>query len=397
MSRTELAVRLQQREPGLDRDESRRLHGQTDRLRARNAKRQATLFSRRPGGSDGGYASATYVDLTNFLNNCKVRLVGRKKPIADAYAAAHLYYEKELTQEEVARRMKVSRPTVSKLLSMANKEGIVHISVRRPGQRDTSLEASLMDSLGLRTVVILPGASRSNAAREIQLAQGALELFRETLPNLPQVRYIGVGWGRAVLAFVEALEHADVFLGGKVEVVPLIGGLGQSLDIFQINEMARRAAAALGVSARLLDAPALVKNVELRAALMAEASVKPVVEAWQQLDVAVVGIGRKLDPTYLAEHLRHEPLQHKSVVRWSVSDVCSHYFAADGRALGEEHDARLIAAARDDLIRTPLTVGVAGGPEKVAGIVGAARAGLIKALITDEDTANGCLEVASAA
>jgi hypothetical protein len=35
--------------------------------------------------------------------------------LADAYAAAHLYYEKELNEEEVARRMEVSRPTVSKL------------------------------------------------------------------------------------------------------------------------------------------------------------------------------------------------------------------------------------------------------------------------------------------
>jgi Putative sugar-binding domain len=45
----------------------------------------------------------------------------------------------------------------------------------------------------------------------------------------------------------------------------------------------------------------------------------------------------------------------------------------------------------------PLAVGVAGGPEKVAGIVGAARAGLLKALVTDEDTANGCLEISDVA
>jgi DNA-binding transcriptional regulator LsrR (DeoR family) len=32
------------------------------------------------------------------------------------YAAANLYYEKEINQEEVARRMEVSRPTVYKLL-----------------------------------------------------------------------------------------------------------------------------------------------------------------------------------------------------------------------------------------------------------------------------------------
>lgn len=311
--------------------------------------------------------------------------------------AAHLYYEKELNQVEVARRMEVSRPTVSKLLALASKESIVRISVRRPGQRNLDLQASLIDSLGLRAAVVVPGASNSVSAREILLAQGVLELLKECLPTLPQVRYMGLGWGRAVLAFVEALERTDMFLGGTAELVPLIGGSGQSLEIFHINEMVRRAANAFGASARLLPAPALVNDERLRAGLFAEASVRPVVEAWRKLDIAVVGIGRKLDPTYLPEYLQYEPLQHESLVRSSVSDVCSHYFAAGGEALGEEYDARLIAASRDEFKRIPLTVGVAGGPEKVAGIVGAARAGLVNAFVTDEETANRCLQIAEAA
>jgi deoxyribonucleoside regulator len=336
--------------------------------------------------------------LTIVPNNCNLSGMGRDGHLADAYAAAHLYYERGLTQEEVARRMEVSRPTVSKLLSLASQEGIVRISVRPPGQRDLGLQKALVDSLGLRSAVVLPGSAGSLDTREILLAQGTVELLKVSLPTLPKVEYMGLGWGRAMLAFVEAVEQrTENFLGGMAEVVPLIGGSGQSLDIFQINEIVRRTANALGTSARLLHAPALVNDERLRAALLAETSVRPVVEAWRKLDVAVVGIGRKLDPTSLADYLQEEPLQHESLVRWSVSDVCSHYFAADGKALGEEHDARLVAISRDELKRVPLTIGVAGGPEKVAGIVGAARAGLIKALVTDEDTANGCLEVTDVA
>jgi DNA-binding transcriptional regulator LsrR (DeoR family) len=40
---------------------------------------------------------------------------------------------------------------------------------------------------------------------------------------------------------------------------------------------------------------------------------------------------------------------------------------------------------------------VAGGSEKVVGIVGAARARLINALVTDEETANRCLQISEAA
>ena len=336
--------------------------------------------------------------MTIVWHFCKMLIVAKERQLADAYAAAHLYYEKGLTQEKVAHCIEVSRPTVSKLLAIASKEGIVRTSVRRPGERDVGLQAALADALGLRAALVLPGATGSASVREIMLAQGTLELLRETLPTLPKVEFLGLGWGRAMLAFVEALEQrGDNFLGGTAEVVPLIGGSGQSLEIFQINEIVRRAANALGVTARLLPAPALVKNERLRAALLDESSTRPVVEAWRKLDLAIVGIGRRLDPSYLAEYLQDEPLQHEPLLRWSVSDVCSHYFAADGTTLGEEHDARLIAASRDELERIPLTIGVAGGPEKVSGIVGAARARLINALVTDEGTANSCLQIAKVA
>ncbi len=325
-------------------------------------------------------------------------IVARDRQLTDAYVAAYLYYEKGFNQQEVARRIEVSRPTVSKLLALANEEGIVRVSVRRPGQRDAGLQAALVDALGLRAALVLPTVSGGAPVREIMLAQGALELLKETLPTLPKVEFLGLGWGRAMLAFVEALEQrSDIVLGGTAEMVPLIGGSGQSLEIFQINEIVRRAANAVGASARLLPAPALVQNERLHTALLAESSIRPVVEAWQRLDIAIVGIGRRLDPGYLAEYLRDEPLQHEALVRSSVSDVCSHYFAADGTALGEEHDARLIAASREEFERMPLTLGVAGGPEKVVGIVGAARARLINALVTDEETANRCLQVSEAA
>ena len=98
---------------------------------------------------------------------------------------------------------------------------------------------------------------------------------------------------------------------------------------------------------------------------------------------------------YLAEYLQEETPQHEPLEPSSVSDVCSHYFAAGSEALEEEHDARLIAASRDEFRWIPLAVGMAV-PRRSPGC-GAARAGLIKALLTDEDTANGCLEVTDVA
>lgn len=320
----------------------------------------------------------------------------RPSGLIDAYVAAHLYYEVHLTQEEIAHRMEVSRPTVSKLLRRAHEEKIVRVAVRNPGERDLGLQGALSDVLGLKAAAVVPGAPKSVHARGVLLAQGTIALLKDCLPTLPRFRYMGLGWGRAILALVEALEQTETLLGGPAEVVPLVGGSGQSIDVFQGNELVRRAADAFGANPRLLHAPALVANKELRGALLSEPSIGAVVGAWSNLDVAVVGIGKRLTVDYQHAYIA-EYLQDEVLVSTAVGDVCSRYFDAAGNALGEEHDAGLIAISREDLGRIPLAVGVASGPEKVAAMIGAARGGLINAIVTDEGTARSCLEIAEAA
>ena len=52
----------------------------------------------------------------------------------------------------------------------------------------------------------------------------------------------------------------------------------------------------------------------------------------------------------------------------------------------------MIAVSLRQLRRIPLTIGVAIGEEKAAAIIGAARAGLISALVTDARTAEAILD-----
>jgi transcriptional regulator with XRE-family HTH domain len=174
-------------------------------------------------------------NLTIVLNNCNVLDRGRRRLKADAYAAAHLYYEKELNQEEVARRMEVSRPTVSKLLervmnsaekphinanvsvsSLLRRSPVFRISkpflskfmtASKRGKRksDSTHQRAQARTAGDHDLELSYGlvgftggggcceASRSASAREIPLAQGALELLKECLPTLPQIRYMGLG------------------------------------------------------------------------------------------------------------------------------------------------------------------------------------------------------------
>jgi len=47
---------------------------------------------------------------------------------------ARMYYEWNLRQSEIAKQLGLSQATVSRLLNRSIKEGIIRISVRKPGQ-----------------------------------------------------------------------------------------------------------------------------------------------------------------------------------------------------------------------------------------------------------------------
>jgi DNA-binding transcriptional regulator LsrR (DeoR family) len=99
------------------------------------------------------------------------------------HTAARLYYLEDATQAEIAARLGVSRPTVSRLLSEARRAGIVRIEIVAPIEEDgADLEDELREALGLRRVHLAPPAegtlgevlapALSDALRGARLAPG---------------------------------------------------------------------------------------------------------------------------------------------------------------------------------------------------------------------------------
>ncbi|MCI9076495.1 MAG: winged helix-turn-helix transcriptional regulator [Dorea sp.] len=76
---------------------------------------------------------------------------------------AHLYYDEEMTQQKIAKKLNMSRSLVSKLLAKAKEKGIVKVTisdeVNRPHQ---PLEAQLKKLFGLSEVIITPADSGAN-------------------------------------------------------------------------------------------------------------------------------------------------------------------------------------------------------------------------------------------
>ena len=164
-----------------------------------------------------------------------------------------------------------------------------------------------------------------------------------------------------------------------VVIVPTVGGQDEPEAWYQINEITRQIAAKVGGRPSFLYAPAL-PSPELHNTLVDDASTSQVMSLWDQARVAILGIGAP-------------PLQRQSISRFipvdavalrrAVGDVCLRFFDQAGLPVEFPGSERLIATPFEVLRRIPLTIGLAVGAEKVAGIIAAAQAGYVNTLVTD--------------
>lgn len=67
---------------------------------------------------------------------------------------AQMYYGLHLTQEQIGRRLGLSRFKVGRLLDRAVRESIVRIEIVHPAARLVDLEAAIVDRFGLRAAVV---------------------------------------------------------------------------------------------------------------------------------------------------------------------------------------------------------------------------------------------------
>ncbi|MET3595561.1 MULTISPECIES: sugar-binding domain-containing protein [Mesorhizobium] len=294
------------------------------------------------------------------------------------HTVAKLHYEAEMSQVDIARQLGVSTATISRLLQRARAEGIVRIEVIDLVTPE-DVTRQLIDRLGLRDAAVIetPSAGALTALsaplggllKQAQLAAGSV---------------VAIGWGRAVREVIRAgLPRIPGVL-----TVAATGGMQQHAPHFQINEFVRLAAEEFGGTPHFIHAPYLPSS-ELREVFLGDAAIRDAVALWDRTDVAIVGVG--LPHAINAPEASAATPSEQALVH-AAGDVLRHYFDADGVLIPWEGESRMIAMSPTQLRAAPLAIGVAASPEKATAIIGAVRAGLINALVTDTKTAQAVID-----
>jgi len=302
---------------------------------------------------------------------------------------AGLYYDKGLTQAEIAQNLNISRPQVSRLLAEAREEGIVKVIIQYPPDKHFSLQQDLVNKFGLKAVELL-ASSHLGYAQLVERLGGMAARHLEV--NLRDGMILGISWNTGVYQAVKALQAAHQ---KNVTVVQLTGSAGRANPWMDGPDLTRWLAQTLGGQYHYLPAPLLVESAATREALLQDRAIREPMALMDQMDMALVGIGGLLPAlsSLLAAGYINEAELREIVRQGGVGDICSYHFDLHGHVLPLELHQRIVGVSLQTLEKTPYVIGVAGSIDKAAAILGALRLGVIDCLITDEVAARAVLKM----
>jgi deoxyribonucleoside regulator len=303
---------------------------------------------------------------------------------------AEMYYLEEKGQAEIARAVGVTRSMVSRMLKEAREKGLVEVRVQRPLQSDRDLETALTERFGLREAVVVRVASTAKSHLLHYLGSIGAQAIKR---HLEQEIVLGLSWGTAVSAVVDAL---DVDRPLAVKVVQLVGALGARNTEYDGHALVLRLTEKLGGEGYFLNAPFLCPTAEMASALLENQGIKETVNLGRQAQVALLGVGSTslmYSGYYLSGYVPLEEM-NQLLMAGAVGNVCGIHFGLDGQETCLDFCERLVSIRKPDLFAIPVRLGVAGGPGKVEPIVGALRGGYINILVTDGITARRVLDLA---
>ena len=107
-------------------------------------------------------------------------------------SVANLYYNVEMTQNQIAERFFTSRSKISRMLKEARQLGIVEIKILEPWDRNVELEQEFMRRFALKDVRVI-SVKEANNTMVLQKLGEVAAYYLDNLLNDNMI--LGISWG----------------------------------------------------------------------------------------------------------------------------------------------------------------------------------------------------------
>jgi deoxyribonucleoside regulator len=300
--------------------------------------------------------------------------------------AAKLYYLLDYNQNEIAKILGVSRPTVSRLLQQAKADGIVQINIMDPTENVMALANQLEKKFNLKKAIVASIPQFENHIIKNYLGEKAANYLNEIVKDQD---VIGVTWGTTLYHI--AIELKQKFVK-DVKVVQLKGGVSHSETNTYASEILYLFGKAYNTTPHHLPLPAIVDHVVVKQAMEADRHIKRILELGKEANIALFTIGTVKTDSLLFQMGYFTESDQDSLYEKAVGDICSRFFDKNGEICNESLNERTLGVNLNDLRQKEYSILVAGGPNKIEGIYGALKGQYANVLITDQFTAQFLLD-----
>lgn len=253
------------------------------------------------------------------------------------HRAAWLYYMHGLRQDEVAKKLDISRASIALFLRKARESGIVNITTSTALFSNQTLARELEDKLGLTGVWVVPEDRQAlDPAAEMPVL--AATVFLDLIEKGDRV---GVAWGRTVYHIADVMPFADL---RGVTVVQLCGNLGAPYN-YRPDQCTTEIARRLNAEGINIYAPLVLSSERLAAELRAEPVIRDQLAAITRCDLALYSVGGIEDDSHLVKcgALSAEEMQEMGR-QGAAGVIAGQLIDGDGQPMDCAHNRRCISA-----------------------------------------------------
>ncbi|MCH4566752.1 sugar-binding transcriptional regulator [Bacillus sp. ES1-5] len=298
---------------------------------------------------------------------------------------ARLYYQSDYSQQEIANKLNISRPTISRLLKYAKEKGFVQISIADPFADLDNVGNLLKEKYNLLEAHVVFSPVPEYATITEYISKYAAEYMEKTVKTGD---IVGVSWGMTMYEIARKIVPQHV---KGVEVVQLKGGISHSSVNTYANETIALFADAFQTTPRNLPLPVIFDNAVTKELVEQDRHIHHIIEMGKQANVAIFTVGTVRDEALLFRLGYFDKDETNLLKKQSVGDICSRFFDGDGKISSEEINKRTIGIELEELKLKKRSILVAGGNRKIKAIDGALRGGYANVLIIDQHTAKELL------
>jgi DNA-binding transcriptional regulator LsrR (DeoR family) len=304
--------------------------------------------------------------------------------LEQAARAAWLYYVAGRTQDEIGAQLRISRQAAQRLVSLAVAEKLVKFRFDHPIAPCMELSQGLTDHFGLVYCDVVPLGGRDSIIPGVAVS-GAHYLERWFSNRAPLV--LGLSAGRTLCAIAAEISPIEAPQHRVISICGTMSRSGRANSYEPVLRLAERT----GAQCYPMPTPVVAATLAEKNLLQMQSSYRCLQALLAEARCLIVGIG---PVDWQASLRRHEFVTDAELAELmeagAVGEIAGWSFDCNGQLIEGSVNER-VAGLPITPVAGRVTVGVAGGPDKIAAILAALRGGLVTALITDEATASALL------